>query len=89
MKSGNVEQQGAKAFVLVNIEIGLEREVIKSLEAMPEVKEAFRIYGVYDVIIKIESEDVESLNKTISSIRKLRGINNTMTLLPMEGFEKQ
>lgn len=89
MEPDYLKQQEARAFVLVNIEIGMERDVIKSLRAMPEVKEAFRIYGVYDTIIKIESKDIESLNKTILSIRKLKGINNTMTLLPMEGFERK
>jgi len=80
--------RGAKAFVLVNVEIGQEREVLAKLKSIPGVKEAFRIYGVYDSVVKIEANDKDTLNQAVLEIRKMAGIRNTMTLLPLEGFER-
>ena len=45
----------ATAFVLINAEIGSESEVLKDLKAIPEVKEAHMVYGVYDIFARIET----------------------------------
>ena len=42
-----------QAFVLINSEPGAEATVLKALEAIPEVKEAHMIYGVYDIIAQV------------------------------------
>lgn len=42
------------AFVLLNAEIGDEVEVLKALKRLENVKEAYLIYGVYDIIARVE-----------------------------------
>jgi len=42
------------AFVLINAEIGEEAEVLKALKKVENVKEAYLIYGVYDIIARVE-----------------------------------
>ncbi|MEM2905906.1 MAG: hypothetical protein QW057_08640 [Candidatus Bathyarchaeia archaeon] len=42
------------AFVLINAEIGEEVEVLKALRKLENVKEAYLIYGVYDIIARVE-----------------------------------
>lgn len=71
----------ATAFVLINAEIGSESDVLKGLRAFPEVKEAYMVYGVYDIIARIETETMQSLKDTIS--RKIRRLENTRSTLTM------
>jgi len=71
----------ATAFVLINAEIGFESDVLKGLGAFPEVKEAHMVYGVYDIIARIETEKMQSLKDTISrKIRLLENIRSTLTM---------
>jgi len=46
-----------QALVLINSEPGAEATVLKALEAIPEVKEAHMIYGVYDIIAQVCARD--------------------------------
>jgi DNA-binding Lrp family transcriptional regulator len=70
------------AFVLINVALGSEEDVINKLRSIKDIKEAHRVYGVYDTIIKIESESVESLKDTVSSnIRKLPSVRSTLTMI--------
>lgn len=55
-----------QAFVLINSEPGAEATVLKALEAIPEVKEAHMVYGVYDIIAQVEAETMQELKDAIS-----------------------
>lgn len=54
------------AFVLINTEIGSEEEILKELKNISNVKEAYVVYGVYDVIAKVEAESMDKLKEIIS-----------------------
>ena len=70
------------AFVLINAEIGSETEVLKALKAIPEVKEAHMVYGVYDIIARIETETMQDLKDSISwKIRRLNKVRSTLTMI--------
>ena len=72
----------ATAFVLINAEIGSESEVLKVLKAIAEVKEAHMVYGVYDIIARIETETMQDLKDTISwKIRRLDKVRSTLTMI--------
>jgi DNA-binding Lrp family transcriptional regulator len=72
----------ANAFVLINAEIGSESEVLEELKAMPEVKEAHLVYGVYDIITRLETETLQNLKDTISQkIRRIEKIRSTLTMM--------
>ncbi len=72
----------AAAFVFVNIDPGTEVAVLKRLRAMPEIKEAHFVYGVYDVIVKVEADSMDHLKEIISwKIRRLDNINSTLTTI--------
>ncbi len=45
------------AFVLINAEIGSEDAVVKELKAVSNVKEAYMVYGVYDIVTMIVIEN--------------------------------
>jgi len=70
------------AFVLINAEIGAENEVLKALREIPEVKEAYMVYGVYDIIARVETETMQELKDTISwKIRRLDKVRSTLTMI--------
>jgi DNA-binding Lrp family transcriptional regulator len=69
------------AFVLVNIEIGYEEEVLKKIKMIPEVKEAHILHGVYDIIAVLETGDKQYLKEVIHmKIRRLDKVRSTMTM---------
>ena len=75
------------AYVLINVDMGKERAVLDQLKSVENVKEGWVVYGIYDVIVKLEAERVENLKEIISEkIRKIDGVQATLTLIPIEGF---
>ena len=76
----------AEAYVLINCEIGSEEKVIEELKTIDGVKEVHGTFGAYDVLAKVESEQVETLRETITwKIRKIDKIRSTLTLMGVEG----
>jgi len=74
----------AKAFVLINAEIGAEEEVLKSLNSMAEVREAHVVYGVYDIITMIEADTMDELKEVVTSkIRGIERVRSTLTMIVM------
>ncbi|MEM1517680.1 MAG: Lrp/AsnC ligand binding domain-containing protein [Halobacteria archaeon] len=74
------------AFVLINTEIGAEEEVVKQIKKLPAVKEAYLVYGVYDIVAKVEAETMDKLKEIVSwNIRRLEKVRSTLTMLVMSG----
>ena len=70
------------AFVLINVEAGSEDEVIKELKAIDNVKNVYFVYGVYDIVAKIEAKTQQELKQTITwKVRRLERIRSTQTLM--------
>ena len=75
-----------KAFVFMNIDAGSENEILKSLREVPEVKELYFVYGVYDVVAKIETDTMDRLKEVITwKVRRLDKIRSTLTTIVSEG----
>jgi len=76
----------AEAYVLINCEIGSEEKVIEELKTIDGVKEVHGTFGAYDILAKVESDQVETLRETITwKIRKINKIRSTLTLMGIEG----
>ena len=73
------------AFVLFNTESGREEEIIIELKNIDEVKEVFRVYGLYDVIAKVVSDTTDKVKEIIVwKLRNLKGVKSTLTMIVME-----
>ena len=71
-----------EAFVLISSEVGQEDQVIIDLQAIPEVKESYVVFGVYDVIARVEAESMQSLKDVVGSrIRQLDTVRTTLTMI--------
>ena len=72
----------AKVFVFINVDPGAEKEALKQLRALPEVKESYSVYGVYDIVAILETNSMDQLKEAI--VRKVcmvDGVRSTSTAL--------
>lgn len=73
------------AIILVQTEIGAESKVLDDLMKIPEVREAYIVYGTYDVVVKIETDTLEKIREIVTNkIRKLPDIRTTVTMIVVE-----
>lgn len=56
-------------------------QVMKTLRNMPEVKDAFIVFGQYDLVAFLEADDYAELAVVTAEINKISGITNTETLV--------
>ena len=76
----------AKAFVLVNAEVGSEDQIVADLRKITNVKEAYAAYGAYDIVAKIEAESMDKLKEIVNGkIRRLDKVRSTLTMIIVEG----
>jgi len=77
----------ALAFVLINVELGKEKEVLDQLRSIDSVKEVNLVYGVYDIVVKVEADTTDKLKEIVTyKIRKLADIRSTLTMTVAEGI---
>jgi|GEM_PF-444469 len=77
------------AFVLINVEMDGGKEVLENLKRIEEVKEAYSLFGVYDVIAKVEAEDRQRIEEIIVwKIRKFDKVRQTITSWVHAGFNR-
>ncbi len=73
------------SYVLVNVELGSEEKVLKEVRDVPHVKECRRVYGTYDMIVKVEADSMDELKEVITwKIRRLPGVRSTLTTIVID-----
>jgi len=74
-----------RAYVLFSVSSGAEDQVQKDLQDIEGVQEVYVSYGVYDVIVKINTDSMEKLKELVSyRLRKVDNIRSTLTLILFE-----
>jgi len=74
------------SYVLINTEIGYEDSIVKQLRETPNIVESYVVYGVYDIIAKVEAETMEEIKDIITSrIRRLEKVRSTLTMIMISG----
>ncbi|OLS24229.1 MAG: hypothetical protein HeimC3_21280 [Candidatus Heimdallarchaeota archaeon LC_3] len=72
----------SSAFILINSETGKERLILQEIRKNPYVSEVHMIYGIYDLIMRIEAENLASLKNIIfKHIRTIKYIEKTFTMI--------
>jgi anthranilate phosphoribosyltransferase len=70
------------AFVLIMTKTGKEKEVISQLQGISGIKEAWAVYGDYDIIAKASVQSLDDLNSLLlKEIRNTQNISMTSTLI--------
>ena len=72
-------------YVLMSVEAGSEAKVLEELRRIPNVKECHRVYGIYDLIAKIEADSMDGLRGIVTGkIRQLQGVRSTFTTIAVD-----
>ena len=59
--------------------------MLSEVRKIPNVKDCHRVYGVYDMIAKVEAESMDSLKQIVTwKIRRLEGVRSTLTAIAID-----
>ena len=77
------------AYVLINSELGTDVDVISQIKKIFEDEKisSYEIQGVYwvfDIVIKISSDDEKLRNLITNKIRKINQVQSTLTMMVIE-----
>ncbi len=80
------------AYVLLNSDLGSDESIInevKQILAKEDVtSEVQGVYGVYDIVLKLTSDDAEKLRAIITDkVRKISKVQSTLTMMVIEEQE--
>ena len=84
----------ATAYVLINSDLGSDETIISEakniLSGQSEIQyEIQGVYGVFDVVLKLISEDASNLRSIITNkIRRISQVQSTLTMMVIEEQEK-
>ncbi len=75
------------AHVLISCDPGFENQIVSDLKKFDTVHEARAVYGVFDIVVKLESPNLQELRENISDdIRKLKNVITTLTLMNTDDY---
>ena len=70
---------------MVNADLGAEEDLLKKLREIPNVREVYVVYGVYDIVARVEADTMEKVKETITwHIRRLDKVRSTLTMIVVE-----
>ena len=80
------------AYVLLNSDLGSDESIITEVKQIlvdEGIKYEFQgVYGVYDIVLKLSSDDAEKLRTIITNkIRKISKVQSTLTMMVIEEQE--
>ncbi len=80
------------AYVLLNSDLGTDSSIIDEVKPILQDEdvqfEVQGVYGVYDIVLKLTSDNAENLRAIITDkIRKISKVQSTLTMMVIEEQE--
>lgn len=69
------------AFILANIRTGREYEIADAIRSISGVVEVTITYGLWDIVAKVRASSMSDLDRIVSTVRKIEGVEQTATLV--------
>jgi len=82
------------AYVLLNSDLGNDESIVNEVKEILAAESKVNydvqgVYGVYDIILKISTDNAEELRSIITNkIRKINKVQSTLTMMVIEEQEK-
>jgi len=74
--------------------LGSDQEIVTKIKEILGVEKGLNyevqgVYGIYDIVVKIESENADHLRSVITNkIRKIEKVQSTLTMMVIDEQEK-
>lgn len=76
------------AYVLINSELGSENEILEKIRKVPEVVDVYRVFGVYDIVVRISTNNMETLKEIIAwKIKNLDKVSYALSMIVTENLD--
>ena len=81
------------SYILINSDLGTDESIIEKIKGILADEGTIQyeiqgVYGVYDIVLKLSSDDIDTLRSTITNkIRKITSVQSTLTMMVIEGQE--
>jgi DNA-binding Lrp family transcriptional regulator len=73
------------AYVMMNVKVGTDVEVVKQLRLLKQVIGVFEVYSIYDIVTEVRTDTMGELEEVVNSkIRRLDNVLNTHTMIVAE-----
>ncbi|NOJ28657.1 MAG: AsnC family transcriptional regulator [Nitrososphaeraceae archaeon] len=71
-----------EAYVLLNVNYKDQKRIIEEAKKIPGVKEVKTVYGIYDMMIIFQSDNLQEVKNSIDvNLHEIDGITNLTTLI--------
>lgn len=68
-------------YILLVTKIGEEHTVVEELKGVEAITEVRTVYGEFDVIVRVEHEDMRTLDTVVTKLRTIEGVLRSVTLI--------
>ena len=82
------------SYILINSDLGTDESIITKVKEILDGEKSIQyeiqgVYGVFDIVLKLSSDDIDILRSTITNkIRKITSVQSTLTMMVIEEQEK-
>lgn len=75
-----------RAFVLINTDDHIDDDmVLAQLRKIEGISEAYKISGIYNILVKVEAEIMDKVAKVVSyKLKNLKNIQSTLTMVAIK-----
>lgn len=71
-----------EAYVLLNVSYKSQRDIVEKVTQIPVVKAVKTVYGICDVLVILESDDMQKIKDAIDNdLHGMNGITNLTSLI--------
>ena len=78
------------SYILINSDLGTDESIITKIKEILDSEKNIQyeiqgVYGVFDIILKLSSDDIDALRSTITNkVRKITSVQSTLTMMVIE-----
>ena len=78
------------SYILINSDLGTDESIITKIKEVLGDENNIQyeiqgVYGVFDIVLKLSSDDISTLRSTITNkIRKITSVQSTLTMMVIE-----
>ena len=82
------------SYILINSDLGTDESIIIKIKKLLADEKDIQyeiqgVYGVYDIVLKLSSDDIDTLRSTVTNkIRKITSVQSTLTMMVIEEQEQ-